>query len=487
MMCPTRSKKKTIQTKKQVNIDDIYKVFNNISSDDIQLIGVNPKLSHPKNIIMSRLFVLPPRSRPFVVNDGQTCDDDLTTKYCEIIKYVNKLKDLRSGKAFQKKNAKILDDVEKNKLEEKYVQSIKFHIATLFDNSQQKARVTNDRAIKGIKQRMSGKDGQMRLHLMGKRVDQSGRTVIGPEPTLKINEIRLPRVMAETLFIPIQVNDYNHMEMQKLIENNGANCVVKKNGVKINLKYATIDRGTQLMYSDIVLRNGIEIEPDSILTFKLEQGDKIKRKCENKTIEIIDVVLPKYKPFMLEIGDTVHRKLKDGDPVLLNRQPTLHKGSMMTHKIKIYDGKSILVPLSDTGSYNADFDGDEMNIHNPQSYASRAELENISDVRENIINVQNSQPNIKIVQDHMLMCYLMTYKWTVLTKADFMQLCCILEQPLTEIVNKIKHIKRMYKMLKITQPVYNSKSLFSMVFPNTLFYENECKSYEEEPIFKIEH
>jgi len=350
-MCPSKSKKRSLQSKKPVEIEDISRVFNNISSEDIQLIGINPKLTHPKNIIMSRLYILPPRSRPYVVNEGQTCDDDLTTKYCEIIKCVNKLKDIRNGIVKQKKNMKkMIDDSEKQKLEEKYIQSIKFHIATLFDNSQQKARVTNDRAIKGIKQRMSGKGGQMRLHMMGKRVDQSGRTVIGPDPTLNINEIRLPKVMADVLFIPVLVNKYNIKKMQNIIENDGANYVIKKNGAKINLKYAMQERGTVLQFGDVVLRGDKVIYPDSILTFQLKPKDKIQK--PNK--EIIDVVIPKHKNFKLEIGDIVHQKLVDGNYLLVNRQPTLHKGSMMASKIKIYDGSTIRLPLSVTGSYNAD-------------------------------------------------------------------------------------------------------------------------------------
>lgn len=485
-MCPKKSKRKNDQTSIKVSIEDICRVFDNISSDDIELIGINPKLSHPKNLIMSRLFVLPPRSRPYVVTDGQTCDDDLTTKYTEIIKYVNKLKDLKSGKVAQKKgSSSIISDEEKQKLEEKYEQSIKFHIATLFDNSQQKARVTGDRAIKGIKQRLSGKEGLMRMNILGKRVNNSGRTVIGPNPTLDINEIQLPRVMAETLFRPVLVNKYNINALQKLIENDGANCVVKSNGVRINLKYATIDRGTQLMYNDIVLRNGEEIYPDSILTFKLKGGDKIKRLCDGGRYEIIDVELSKHKPFILECGDVVQRKLIDGDYVLINRQPTLHKGSMMASKIKVYDGLTIQLPLSVTGSYNADFDGDEMNVHNPQSLPAVAELEHISEVTENIMNVQNAQPNIKIVQDHMLMCYLMTYRWTQIPKEDFMQLCCGLKYSLDQIINKIKHIKRMYKLLNIPHNVYNSKALFSMVFPDTLFYEGDSSGCMDENEKKI--
>lgn len=505
-MCMSRNKKKSDQSKYPVEVKRIAQVFRNIASDDLSLIGIEAKICHPKDLIMTRLIVLPPRSRPYVINDGMTSDDDLTTKYCEIIKCVNKLKEIRKGEVVSKKGVvKPIEDDDKHSMEQKYIQSIKFHIATLYDNSQQKARVTNDRPIKGLKQRMSGKDGQMRSHLMGKRVDQSGRTVIGPDPLLKINEIRLPKIIADVLTFPVCVYDLNIDEMQEAIEQDKADTVVKKNGTKINLKYAMHTRPTQLVFGDVVIRKGVHIFPDSTLTFELMAGDTIKRRCydvkEGKSVftseELIDVVLPQRKSFKLEVGDVVHVKLTHVNNlskkhpsthhVLTNRQPTLHKGSMMANKIIIHDGKSMKLPLSVTNSYNADFDGDEMNLHNPASLPSKVELSEISETTNNIMNIQNAQPNIKIVQDHLLMCRLMTYKWLVMSREDFQQLACSLDIPLSEIIDRVNHIKRTYKRLKLEKPVYNSKALFSIVFPKTLKYKLETKGCEEEPIFEIRH
>lgn len=484
-MCRFRSKKKTVQKSQPVDIEDISRVFNNISSEELNIIGVNVKLTHPKNLIMSKLFVLPSKSRPYVITEGTICDDDLTIKYGEIIKCVNKLKNLRNDKFVAKKGMnKVLTTEEKKLLEKKYIDSIIFHISTLFDNSQQRARVTNDRAIKGFKQRMSGKDGQMRSHLMGKRVDQSGRCVIGGDPLLNINQIRLPRLMADNLTVPCTVFQYNIKELQSYVNKGDVNTVIKKNGTKINLKYAMNERGTQLMYGDIVIRNSEIIYPDSILTFELKNGDQIKR-CN----EIIDVILPKNKEFILEQGDIVQRKLRNNDYLLVNRQPTLHKGSMMASKIIIYDGYSIRLPLSVTKSYNADFDGDEMNVHNPISLPSRTELECNSEVIENIMNSQNAQPNITIVQDHLLMCFLMTYKWIKIDKDDFQQLCCGYQMDFNILLSKINHIKKIYKKLneKHCDSVYNSKTLFSLVFPKSLHFTYENKINDNEPILKIRH
>lgn len=157
---------------------------------------------------------------------------------------------------------------------------------------------------------------------IGKRCDQTGRTVIGPDPTLKMGQLAVPREMASNLTIPVQVNNFNIEQMNKLVNEGGANYVLKNGGkAKINLSYALFRKGTELVYGDEIHRKS----GDKMVVLKvmgkneqLQKGDLLKR--GDKFVE--DLKYPERKNYMLEPGDIVERKLQDGDIVLLNRQPT---------------------------------------------------------------------------------------------------------------------------------------------------------------------
>ena len=165
----------------KTNLSDfeIKSIFDNIIDDDITLMGLNPNYIKPRNLIISKLLVLPPVDRPYVIIENMTCDDDITLQYIEIVKINNNLLNINN-------------ETKKNKL----IQSLIFRIKCLFDNTQEKAKHSNGRPMKGIKKRISGKEGQMRNNCMGKRVNQSGRTVIGPDPTLRLDEMVVPEKIA---------------------------------------------------------------------------------------------------------------------------------------------------------------------------------------------------------------------------------------------------------------------------------------------------
>lgn len=271
------------------NIREIQKVFRNITDSDIRILGFNPEHIKPMNFILSIFPVLPPRARPFIKTENIIFDDDLTTQLCEIIKINNNLEDAN------------LSDMKR----QKYVQNLIFRVKTYMDNSQCKAKHTNMRPIKGIKERICGKDGIVRSNLMGKRCNFSARTVIGPDPTLCVNEIAVPPMIADILTYPVHVNERNIQEMYHLINTNQANVLIR-NGVNIHLKYAL-------------------------------QGERRNN-------------------FRLYVGDIIERKLKDGDIILLNRQPTLHLGSMLAMRVRRREGKTIRMNLAITSTFNADFD-----------------------------------------------------------------------------------------------------------------------------------
>ena len=367
-----------------LTVDEIKKLFDSISDEDVELCGFVPSRTHPRNLILSVFPVIPPCARPFVMAEGNICDDDLTNQILEIIKINNILKT----------EEKEIPDEKKETKRQKAVQSLKFRITTFYNNSQGKAKhPTNGRPIKGLKERITGKDGQIRNNLMGKRVEFSGRTVIGPDPNLKFGWMGVPEEIAQELTIPERVTDFNKEYLSGIVNNGHANFVIKNGGeTRINLKYAMFRKGTELLYGDTVIRGGlrIKVENDNIdlkkgdkversgkimegvsigdivireekrisvkdSTFNLKAGDRVERKGKIINQESV-LYFPTKKKIYLDIGDEVHRHLKDGDTVLLNRQPTLHKGSMLAKKIRVMPGKTFRFNLDTTKTFNADFD-----------------------------------------------------------------------------------------------------------------------------------
>jgi DNA-directed RNA polymerase beta' subunit len=320
---------------------EIKNIFDHMVDDDIRILGFNPQFMHPKNLVISVIPVIPPRARPYVMADSITCDDDITTQYVEIVKA----------------NRNLVDENTNESKKEKMIQTLNFRIKTLMNNSQGKARHTNGRPLKGIKERLSGKDGLIRSNLMGKRRNQSGRSVISADPTVRTDELVVPEKIARNLTIPEMVTTFNKDYLQKLVDCGKANFVLKDNGkTKINLSYATNKKGTQLLWGDKILRNGKEISPFSTefkqvkQNFELIQNDIILRNGE----QIKEIDLPKKKSFKIEIGDVVERQLKNGDIILFNRQPTLHRGSMLAKRIIIRGNKTFRFNLASTKSFNAD-------------------------------------------------------------------------------------------------------------------------------------
>jgi DNA-directed RNA polymerase beta' subunit len=448
------------QVKIQMYENEIRKIFENISNEDVTLLGYDINNFHPKNLIISVLPVIPPVARPFIMADNMTCDDDLTIQYQEIVKA----------------NYHIGDPNTLDTKRTKYIQALKFRIKSLFDNSGDRQKVSNGRPLKGIKKRLTGKEGLIRNNLMGKRVDKSARTVIGPDPTLKVDEIAIPREIADILSYPIRVNQYNIEQIKESIKQNKINYLLRDD-VRINVKYATIKRGTKLQYGDVIIgRNSTTIIKKENQLLSLKEGDKVYRNGELlKNIE-----LNQSKNIDIKIGDVLERKLEDGDILLLNRQPTLHRGSMIAQKVKIRPGKTIRMNLAITKSFNADFDGDEMNLHCPATPETEAELRILSSLSNHIISHQSSKANIVIVQDALLGAYLMTNSLTKkLTKEIFFQIANSIEIELDLLFYKIEKYRKLKNIND--ENYYDGKMLFSLLLPNDFFLHDNNKLDEKEP------
>jgi DNA-directed RNA polymerase beta' subunit len=450
---------------------DIFKLFDSLSNDDVRLLGFEPSLIHPRNLIISVLPVIPPCSRPTVVTDSAICDDDLTTKYIEIIKYVKKFSDKTS------------DDTELHKI----LKSIEFHISTLFDNSKGLSKhSTNLKPTSSFRERMTGKNALVRSNLMGKRCNQTARTVIGPDPTLRMGQLAVPVEIAKNLTVPEVVTNFNKEFLTNIVLSKKANYVIRKEtGKRINLEYALFKHGTKLIYGDVIIRNGSEIKYIE-QSITLKPGDKIKR-CG----EIIPVTFDELKKFELYVGDTVERQLRDGDLVLLNRQPTLHRGSMMAKEIVIKPYKTLRFNLASTKSFNADFDGDEMNIHVGQTLEGRAELMTLSATKHNLMTAQSSKPNIVIVQDALLGVFKMTKESVKLAKATFFHIVNHTIQvdgksmPCSEIMHRLRHIRMVLKAKGKKAQAFTGKGVFSFTLPLDFNYENKNDADPAEPVVRI--
>ena len=333
--------------------ETVLKNFKRISDEDISFMGFSPIWSKPEWMICQVLAVPPPAVRPSVKHDSQQrSEDDISHIIVNIIKANKTLQD----KISQNANTNVIDD---------WTTVLQYYCATLVDNKipgVASVAQRSGRPLKSIKERLNGKTGRVRGNLMGKRVDFSARSVITPDPNLSICELGVPLKIVKNLTKPVIVNEKNKLSLLKLVQNGpdeypGAKILERKNGESISLRY--VDR----------------------------------------------------KSIKLYLGDIVHRHLMNGDAILFNRQPTLHRMSMMCHTIKVMPiGDTFRMNVADTKPYNADFDGDEMNLHMPQDEEAEIELRNLAAVQYQIISPANNKTIIGIFQDSLLGCYRFTRK-----------------------------------------------------------------------------
>ena len=379
--------------------ETIYTIFKRISDKDCLLFGFNPKYARPEWMIIQKLIVCPPAARPSVsVDSSLRAQDDLTNQYNEILK-INRYLDEQI-----KRNATeaIISDI---------FDRLQISVATLIDNNLSigKAFKKNGEPIKCLFSRINGKEGIIRGNLMGKRVDFSARSVISPDPNLQVDEIGIPLSIAMNLTYPEEYSNLRNQKakLKKLINNGplkypGAKHVITKEG-KISCKY-----------------------------FKQE----------------------------LEIGDIVERHILDGDIIVFNRQPSLHKMSMMGFRVKILPYLTFRLNLSITTPFNADFDGDEMNLHLPQSIPSKVEVKNIMDVSKQVISPQSNRPVMGIVQDSLVGCSLFTSRDTFLTYEETMSLIFLIDN------FDIRNLP-MPCIFK-PQALWSGKQIFGLILPKNL-------------------
>lgn len=375
--------------------------FTQIKDEDLRLLGYDPNTARPEWFILQVLPVPPVTVRPSIILEtGIRSEDDLTHKMVDIIRVNQRLKESKDAGT----PPLIVQDL---------VDLLQYHTTTYFDNEVSgipQAHHRSGRPLKTLTQRLKGKEGRFRGSLSGKRVDFSSRTVISPDPSLDLSEVGVPESVAKKLTIPEIVTEWNIERMRELVINGpdkfpGVNYIVRPDGVKIRLDFVE-DRST-------IAQN-------------------------------------------LEVGYLVERHLADGDIVMFNRQPSLHQMSIMAHYVRVLPGKTFRLHPSVCPPYNADFDGDEMNLHVPQSEEARAEAILLMRVQDQLISPRYGGPIIGGLRDFITGSYLLTRDETLLTPQEFANYAMLggYDGAFPEPATKGKD-----------GPMYTGKQLFSLFLP----------------------
>ena len=343
----------------------ILTLFKRIRTSDCELLGMNPAEGRPEMFIWQFIPVAPVCIRPSVPQDGATTEDDITSKISDITN-INTL--LAEGLATGQPVATLMEQWDFLQLQVAMV------INSEVPGISPQGYVPS---IRGFCQRLKGKQGRFRGNLSGKRVDFSGRTVISPDPNLGIDEVAIPVHVAKNMTYPEQVSRYNIEKLRK--------CIV---------------RGSR----------------------KWPGANYVWR----KSLHVKQAIKPAARKILAErlaIGDIVERHIEDGDIVLFNRQPSLHKLSILSHYVKVRPHRTFRINECVCNPYNADFDGDEMNLHVPQTEEARTEAIELMGVKHNLATPKNGEPIISAIQDFITAAYLLSSKDNFYDRKSFTHIC----------------------------------------------------------------
>jgi DNA-directed RNA polymerase subunit A' len=342
-----------IEDRNRLSATDVRERLEGITDEDAEVMGFDLEVSRPEWMTITVLPVPPVTVRPSItLESGERSEDDLTHKLVDILRI----------------NQRLLENVEAGApqlIVEDLWELLQYHITTYLNNEVAgvpPARHRSGRPLKTLTQRLKGKEGRFRSNLSGKRVNFSARTVVSPDPNIGINEVGIPQQIASELTVPMRVTLRN-MELAKQLVLNGPDTYPGAN-------YA-----------------------------EREDGMRIKLGQVKKVEEILEKI---------EVGWKIHRHLREGDVVLFNRQPSLHRMSIMAHEVVVMPYKTFRINLCVCPPYNADFDGDEMNLHAIQGEEARAEAKILMGVQEQILSPRFGGPIIGGIHDHISGAYLMT-------------------------------------------------------------------------------
>lgn len=377
----------------RIRPDEIKDWLSKITNDDLALLGIDASATRPEWLILTVLLVPPVNVRPSItLESGERSEDDLTHKFVEIMRANQRLaQDIDAGAP-----QIIIDDL---------WELLQYHVTTYFNNETPGVPVARHRSTKPLKtlaQRLKGKEGRLRYNLSGKRVNFSARTVISCDAMLTINQVGVPMRIAETLTVPIYTTHWN-MELAK----------------------DYLKRTEYPMVLNVISKEGIR-----------------KRVTDANREELLKSLQPGY---------ILERQLIDGDLALFNRQPTLHRLSLMAHRVKVLPGKTLRLNTSVAAPYNADFDGDEMNLHVPQSLEAQAEARYLMQPKDQVLSPRDGKPIMFIEEDEIAGLYMLVNENARFAKDEASRMLCAVG------------ISELPKPGK--DGMYSGREIFSMILP----------------------
>ncbi|MEA3514904.1 MAG: DNA-directed RNA polymerase subunit A' [Nanoarchaeota archaeon] len=394
-----------LEDEKRISPIEIRTRLEKVPDEGLLLFGLDHNFVRPEWMVLTVLSIPPVTMRPSItLESGERSEDDLTHKLGDIVRINQRL--------FENINAGAPEII----IEDLW-DLLQYHITTFFDNNIAQlppARHRSGQPLKTITERITSKQGRIRHNLAGKRTNFSGRTVISPDPKISINEVGVPKEMAMKLTVPERINEWNLAYLKKFIENGnqkypGANYIIRPDGKKKKITEETKEAALE------------EIQP----------------------------------------GYSVERHLLDGDIALFNRQPSLHRMSMMCHYIRVLPGKTLRLNPSVCNPYNADFDGDEMNLHIPQTEEARAEAEELMLVEKQIISPRYGLSVIGCIQDSISGNFVLTRDMEFDKQDAIDILYSIGVDDFSRFPNKAK---------------ISGKDMFSMVLPSDFTYAGRSKA-----------
>ncbi|MEE9525598.1 MAG: DNA-directed RNA polymerase subunit A' [Candidatus Woesearchaeota archaeon] len=341
-----------VENEKKISPIEVRTRLEKIPDDDLEIFGLKTGYVRPEWMVLTVMPIPPVTMRPSItLESGERSEDDLTHKLGDIVRINQRL--------FENINAGAPEII----IEDLW-DLLQYHITTFFDNNVAQlppARHRSGQPLKTITERIKSKEGRIRHNLAGKRTNFSARTVISPDPMIELNEVGVPMVISTKLTVPERVTEWNMKYLKKFVKNGpakypGANYIVRPDGKKKKI-----------------------------------------------TDETQEALLEELEP-----GFIVERHLRDGDIAIFNRQPSLHRMSMMCHRVRVLEGRTFRLNPAVCHPYNADFDGDEMNLHIPQTEEARLEAEILMEVQTQLISPRYGLSVIGCVQDAISGNYLLT-------------------------------------------------------------------------------
>ena len=390
-----------IEDKKTLNASALRERLENMTDDDLRLIGLGIR---PECLVLTLFPISPVTVRPSItLETGERSEDDLTHKLVDIVRINERLREN-------------IDLGAPDFIIEDLWELLQYHVSTYLDNEISgvpPARHRSGRILKTLSQRLKTKEGRFRGNLAGKRVNFSSRTVISPDPMIDIDEVGVPERIARELTLPVRVHEGNLEELRELILRGpekcpGANYLIRSDG----------------------------------------RRKKITEQNKEDIAKEID------------IGAMVERHLKDGDIVLFNRQPSLHRMSIMAHRVRVMPYNTFRLNVAVCPPYNADFDGDEMNLHVPQTEEAQVEANTLMIVQKNMRSPRFSGPIIGAHRDHISGLYYLTHGEKKFNREQFVQMI--------RAVDKDVEIPKKETM--------TGKDIFSVFLPKGFHIEHKAKS-----------